>query len=71
MLAAPAARFFVPGKIDQGPAATEPAAADAAAQPSVAAPRLPDADISTATAYLDAASDAIVAHATAGCQRDG
>ena len=71
MLAAPAPGFFVAGKIHQSAAATEPASADAAIELSAAVPRLVDANVTAARADLDAASDALVADASAGCQRDG
>ena len=67
----PAPSFLVAGKIDQGAADTEPTAADTAIEFPPATLRFADSDVSTARANLDAASDAIVAHASPSGQRNG
>ncbi len=71
VLAAPTPSFLVAGKIDQGAAATEPAAADAAIELPTATSRLADADVTTSRADLDATSDPFVTHASPRSQRDG
>jgi hypothetical protein len=70
MFAAPAARFFVAGEIDQSTTATESATTDAAIELPTATLRLADTDVATSQAYLDTASDTLVANTSARGQRN-